>query len=264
VIEAKPPQSSSGHNLMENMSDRRISSLESTLNQVIEASEDNHENVFRARVILDSIQGIRSLSYNRSSSDGSNNSATAMVSDVETHIVRSLSSETNDDFETVLEPDATVTIGVYSWGRYDLGCLLRSELNSEFDATKPIQGFEKRKIRQIASSTFHTAALTNTGEVFLCGDNSYGQVSDELGPEIVAKPRVLESLLRHRICHVSCGPTHTALVTAAGKSFTFGSNEVGELGHSGSISPCQQIFRHNRKFQVKSTQYAYRKQASTC
>jgi hypothetical protein len=136
----------------------------------------------------------------------------------------------------------SVTIAVYSWGRADLGALLRTETSASFDPSEAISFSKVRKIRQISSSSYHTAAVTTTGELYLCGSNDEGQVSDERTEpgQMIMKPRLMESLLTHRIAQVSCGVYHTACVTATGLCLTFGGNDAGELGHSVGTLSCVQ------------------------
>lgn len=136
----------------------------------------------------------------------------------------------------------SVTIAVYSWGRADLGALLRTETSASFDPSQAISFSEVRRIRQISSNSYHSAAVTTTGELYLCGSNDEGQVSDERTDpgQIIMKPRLMESLLTHRIAQVSCGVYHTACITATGLCLTFGGNDAGELGHSiGTLSRVQ-------------------------
>lgn len=210
----------------------RLNSLEDSLNHVIENGEENDENVQRARALLDGIASLRVQppAYSRVTSFDAKDAAEAAVEspDAEMNLVKTLSIDTHQEDP----PEPNIQIGVYSWGRSDLGCLFRGTLGT-YDASTPVD--MSVRIRQISSNTYHSAAVSTTGEVYLCGDNSSGQVSDEAGPQqVICKPRMLESLLTHRICQVSCGATHTACITATGLCLTFGSGEVGELGHAGA------------------------------
>eukprot|EP01042_Synura_sphagnicola_P001906 gene1906-2249_t len=120
---------------------------------------------------------------------------------------------------------------LYSWGRSDLGALLHADLE-EHSVSEPVHLASKRTILQISSNMYHTAAVTTTGELYLCGSNDEGQVSEDGEQKLVLKPTLLESLQGHRVFMVACGMYHTACVTATGAVITFGGNEVGQLGHS--------------------------------
>jgi E3 ubiquitin-protein ligase HERC4 len=112
-----------------------------------------------------------------------------------------------------------------------LGGLLKSDLSAH--AVGPISISSHRQILQVSTNTFHTAAVTSTGEVYTSGSNEEGQASDVLPyDQTIATPRLLESLLSHRITQVACGLYHTVCVTSAGLVISFGGNEAGQLGHS--------------------------------
>lgn len=144
-----------------------------------------------------------------------------------------------------MDPDPTdsaaVPVSLYSWGRADLGCLLNNDDHST-DGIYQLSFHGQRKIIQIASNTYHTAAVTSTGDVYTAGANYDGQVnpsnkgdSTQSGEEIL-KPRIFDLLGQHRICSVACGASHTVCVTAAGTAISFGSNDSGQLGHSTQLS----------------------------
>lgn len=131
------------------------------------------------------------------------------------------------EVDTVLDPPR-----VLSWGRSDFGCLLH---RTEEDIRDGVYSFHhtNRTIVGISSNVYHTAAVTSTGELYTCGQNDQGQVSD-CKQEVFERPQVLESVANHRIIAVSCGLSHTVCVTAAGCAISFGGNESGQLGHSAS------------------------------
>ena len=84
-----------------------------------------------------------------------------------------------------------------------------------------------RRIIQISSNSYHSAAVTSTGEVYICGSNEEGQVNpniDDSGqvPAYLPRPKIFESLGQHRVCAVSCGLNHTVCVTAHGTAISFG------------------------------------------
>jgi alpha-tubulin suppressor-like RCC1 family protein len=142
----------------------------------------------------------------------------------DTQLIRMLSRDRTCDIDTPYNSKSVEveisTSSIYSWGRSDLGSLFPASLSS------------KRIIRQISSNAYHSAAVTTTGELYLCGSNDEGQIDSDKTIINVIKPRLCESLYTHRIQQVSCGLTHTACLTSSGLCLTFGGNEVGELGHS--------------------------------
>ena len=224
----------------------RLRSFEDVLQSVIDEGIEDDENVTRARDLLERLPALRNENNNdRTNGDHKEtheqqtlNNLQKQIS-VEDTLVRSISYD-----DTSCNPIRKLPIvknshssGVYSWGRSDIGTLLRP--NAIYDLGEKL-GLDR--IRQISSNQYHSAACSVTGEVYVAGLNIAGQICQQ-GPrgtngnnneedEIYTKPKLIESLLTHRICQVSCGVSHTACVTAQGLCITFGSNECGELGHS--------------------------------
>jgi alpha-tubulin suppressor-like RCC1 family protein len=133
--------------------------------------------------------------------------------------------------------DSAETPIAYSWGRGDLGSLFRPD-ESSIDGIKQILLFGNRRIIQISSNCYHSAAVTSTGELYVCGSNDEGQVdpsavdSDNKLVRTIFRPKLFEGIGQHRVCQVACGLYHTVCVTATGHAISFGGNEAGQLGHS--------------------------------
>uniref|UniRef100_A0A8C6UJX7 X-linked retinitis pigmentosa GTPase regulator n=1 Tax=Neogobius melanostomus TaxID=47308 RepID=A0A8C6UJX7_9GOBI len=84
-------------------------------------------------------------------------------------------------------------------------------------------------IRMLAAGSNMSAALTESGRLFMWGDNSEGQIG--LGAEgHAAAPQ--EVSVGRPVRSVSCGYYHSALVTADGGLYTFGERDCGKLGLS--------------------------------
>jgi alpha-tubulin suppressor-like RCC1 family protein len=94
-------------------------------------------------------------------------------------------------------------------------------------------GVPGERIRQMALSIGHTVALLADGSLWSSGTNARGQ----LGQGAKGNPHEThlfggpEGLGSTQFQAVSCGPMHTACVSADGGLFTCGRNEAGELGH---------------------------------
>lgn len=137
---------------------------------------------------------------------------------------------TTEEFTDSLKCASTV----YSWGRGDLGALLHADCDAHEDL-EPVKFSSCRCIMQIASGLYHSAAVTTTGELYVCGCNDDGQISEDGSVSILHKPRLHPYFSSQRICYVSCGAMHTACINAAGIVYSFGSNDSNQCGHSASV-----------------------------
>ncbi|XP_055786149.1 retinitis pigmentosa GTPase regulator b isoform X2 [Salvelinus fontinalis] len=82
-------------------------------------------------------------------------------------------------------------------------------------------------IKMLAAGSNTSAALTESGTLFMWGDNTEGQIG--LGKESSAlTPR--EVTVGRPVAWVSCGYYHSAFVTVDGGLYTFGERDSGKLG----------------------------------
>ncbi|XP_065808263.1 retinitis pigmentosa GTPase regulator b isoform X1 [Labrus bergylta] len=115
----------------------------------------------------------------------------------------------------------------------------------ERTAFQRIHFFDSRgPIKMLAAGSNTSAALTESGKLFMWGDNTEGQIG--LGKEShAASPQ--EVSVGQPISWVSCGYYHSALVTADGALYTFGERDSGKLGLG-----TEQLPRHRVPQRVKS------------
>lgn len=114
---------------------------------------------------------------------------------------------------------------LYTWGNNNFG-----QLGIGLDKmyiTIPCQIRDIPKVKQVSAGTYHTAFITNKGELYTCGDNRSGQLGilGTTGTDIPLKITFPEG-----ITDVSCGENHTVCITEDGQLYSFGSNHRGQLG----------------------------------
>ena len=121
---------------------------------------------------------------------------------------------------------------IFSWGEASGG---RLGHGAEVDVFHPklIDTLNGVNIELVACGEYHTCAVTYSGDLYTWGDGTHnsgllghGSEVSHWIPKKVSGP--LEGL---RVSYVSCGLWHTAIVTSAGKLFTFGDGTFGALGH---------------------------------
>ncbi|KAM4601976.1 retinitis pigmentosa GTPase regulator b [Polymixia lowei] len=85
----------------------------------------------------------------------------------------------------------------------------------------------RRPIKMLAAGSNTSAALTESGKLFMWGDNTEGQIG--LGKESNATtPQQIS--VGQPITWISCGYYHSAFVTGNGGLYTFGERDCGKLG----------------------------------
>jgi alpha-tubulin suppressor-like RCC1 family protein len=134
---------------------------------------------------------------------------------------------------------------VYCWGDNWFGQLgvgsrtlaQHCRVDMETCSSVPVAVIGTRSYVSVTTGEWHACALTQSGNAYCWGNNSYGQLGDgtafpRLGPVPVAGGRTFVAL--------TAGTTHTCGLTSDGAAYCWGSNVSGELGHgvpTGSTTP---------------------------
>ncbi|XP_047449633.1 probable E3 ubiquitin-protein ligase HERC4 isoform X2 [Mugil cephalus] len=126
---------------------------------------------------------------------------------------------------------------VLSWGSNSHGQLGLGKEVSMLCTPSLVHALTGVAVTQIAAGGTHSLFLTLSGLVYCCGANKSGQLGlnrvDEKGRFNICAVPALRPL---RVCFISCGESHTAVLTKGGKVFTFGEGSHGQLGHNSSAN----------------------------
>ena len=84
------------------------------------------------------------------------------------------------------------------------------------------------KVRSVVAGSGHTIFLMDNGTVFVCGDNSSGQ----LGSGYISNGQYLPTKISFelRVQSVAAGAHHSFFITEDGSAFSCGNNDNGQLG----------------------------------
>ncbi|CAE7704806.1 UVR8, partial [Symbiodinium necroappetens] len=115
---------------------------------------------------------------------------------------------------------------LWTWGSNGHGRLGTGDTTNRHAPVKvSVNG---QKIVAVAAGGFHTAALTDSGELWTWGWNGYGQLG--VGDTTDRHAPVKVSVNGQKIVAVATGGSHTAAITDSGELWTWGYNGHGRLG----------------------------------
>jgi alpha-tubulin suppressor-like RCC1 family protein len=84
-------------------------------------------------------------------------------------------------------------------------------------------------VRFIECGAYHSVVLLENGASYVCGDNTYGQLSQD--PTIIFSSNTLGVVPGiSNVVSAACGHFHTILITYVGNVVSFGRNQGGQLG----------------------------------
>uniref|UniRef100_A0A8C6Q1Y4 Secretion regulating guanine nucleotide exchange factor n=1 Tax=Nothobranchius furzeri TaxID=105023 RepID=A0A8C6Q1Y4_NOTFU len=87
---------------------------------------------------------------------------------------------------------------------------------------------QNRAVRTLSGGGGHSVVITESGELFVCGQNNKGQLG--LGHNADTSAFQLCPILNQRVRSVSCGWDFSLLLTDCGQLLACGSNAFGQLG----------------------------------
>lgn len=138
--------------------------------------------------------------------------------------------------------------GVYAWGNNNCGQL---GTKSYSDIVRLPEKLNLHDIKTISIGDNSTGIITNSGKIYVCGDNGDGK----LGLGHKKDPRFFEKVKLDDIKKIICGPYHCGVLTNLDEFYTCGKNNNGQLGlgNNKSIRSFEKINLKN--FSVKKISY---------
>ncbi|KAL6106628.1 sergef [Pungitius sinensis] len=144
-------------------------------------------------------------------------------------------SVANHDATSLMETSLRTEFCLHSWGANSYGQLGQGHVE---DLSEPrlsdTTALQETALRAVSGGGGHTAALTERGEVFVCGQNHRGQLG--LGHNADVSTFQLCPSLNQRVTKVVCGWDFTLLLNDCGGILACGSNAYGQLGVGPNVS----------------------------
>lgn len=93
-----------------------------------------------------------------------------------------------------------------------------------------VTGLEDSKAMRVAAGSHHSVALTDTGKLYVWGNNRHGQLASQAA--FLPVPQKIEAhcFRNEKVTAVWSGWTHLVAQTETGKVFTWGRADYGQLG----------------------------------
>lgn len=129
---------------------------------------------------------------------------------------------------------------VYTWGNGGSwmkgGGQLGHGNRDTVEKPKLIESFAKygAKAAAVSCGEQHTIILTVDGEVLTMGVGEYGRLGTGSSSDINV-PTSVDALENEEIVQVAAGSNHSLALSASGKIFSWGRNDMGQLGHKDSL-----------------------------
>lgn len=143
-----------------------------------------------------------------------------------------------------------------SWGYNELGQLGRGFTCDGLQGPRVLNAYAKHldeapevvKITQVACGEYHTAAISDTGDVYTWGFGNMGQLGhcSLQAEDKELLPRRVVALEGIHVTSIACGGVHTCAVTEKGALYAWGGGQVGQLGLGPQISSASFIFKDSQ------------------
>lgn len=128
----------------------------------------------------------------------------------------------------------------FAWGNNDKGQLGTHDTDKRIAPTNISNNFNGEKITDIFAGEKTYAAKTESGSIYMWGDNEYWQFGSTGEGYYAIAQNVTGIFKGEDIIDIKLANSHTVALASSGKVFTWGSNQYGQLGTDSfvdSISP---------------------------
>jgi alpha-tubulin suppressor-like RCC1 family protein len=113
-------------------------------------------------------------------------------------------------------------VNLLAWGKNKDGELA---LGSSKNANTPtsVKGIKGREVRYISSGGAHTAVVTTSGELFVCGSALHGKLGlEDLSMTNITRFQIVPALKGLLVREVACGDYHTLCLLETGVVYAWG------------------------------------------
>ncbi|XP_054285164.1 probable E3 ubiquitin-protein ligase HERC4 isoform X2 [Macrosteles quadrilineatus] len=122
-----------------------------------------------------------------------------------------------------------VPLEMFCWGNTANGELgLGGIEDHQVLAPRELTFTDVNQVKYVACGKYHTVLVTNSGSVFSCGSNDFGQLGHDKQQKRLEK---VDGLDAYKVHTVACGEFHTLAVNEWGQVFSWGCSKYGQLGH---------------------------------
>ncbi|CAB5135926.1 unnamed protein product [Rhizophagus irregularis] len=126
---------------------------------------------------------------------------------------------------------------VFSWGSGRFGQLGHGEFTNSLEKPTSIEFFQGLRVKEIACGGFHSAVITDSGDLYTFGWNHFGRLGISSGKDSMvncAEPSLIEfggeNDIELNVLKVACGSAHTVAITDDYRLWSCGWGKYGQLG----------------------------------
>ena len=123
---------------------------------------------------------------------------------------------------------------LYMWGTNgsgQLGIQSNAASNIPVKVNNSSSTLPEKSVKYVALGTYHSAAITKDGSLYMWGYNNYGQLGNGSTTNSYTPVKIMEN-----VAAVSLGDYHSAAITKDGSLYMWGENSDGQLGNGSTTN----------------------------